>query len=486
MNKQIMLNEQIKNKNVVKYLFIVTILVFMAPSILYFLRGNKLFDVNTEYNYLLLPGKIKWLNTVSFGSMFLIIGLLYFEIIKKTNELFKTKKQLIIFILIISIMFAIVLPFTSTDIYYYMSTGWSEAKYGVNPYYIPVQQVIDTKLQEGEIDQLLQKVPHVWRNQTIVYGPLWPLICRILTTISAGNLEICLGIFKLLNLLIHMLNCYIIYKITNRKKFVAIYGLNPFVLFEFLSNVHNDIIVVFFMLLAIYFVRKKHKIIPAICTLALATAIKYYAILLTPFFVIYHFRNEKLKKKIPCTIGLAILFILIVMAFYLLYVKDIYVLRGISIQQNKLANSLYLLIGMYPTLSLTRAVNVANIATIVFLVIYMIVIPKKFFGKQEDITFIKCMRIYNTLLLIFLVFVITGFQTWYIMWIMPTMFFMKGKNIKRFLQLSIVIELALLPFFAINSHYSNGKWFLLLMYGIMGLLIICPKIKRRLMLKWQN
>ena len=108
---------------------------------------------------------------------------------------------------------------------------------------------------------MYNKVANCWRYETVVYGPLWTLICKLLTSISFGNIDVALAIFKGTNLIVHLINCLLIWKITHKKKFVLIYGTNPAILFEALSNVHNDIFIVLFILLAIQF-----DVISCICS----------------------------------------------------------------------------------------------------------------------------------------------------------------------------------------------------------------------------
>ena len=98
--------------------------------------------------------------------------------------------------------------------------------------------------------------------------------------ISNKNINICIITFKFINILIHLLNCYLIYKISNKKIFSVIYGLNPSILLEFIGNMHNDTILVAFILLAIYFIYKKNNLKISILFLALSTGMKYFSILL--------------------------------------------------------------------------------------------------------------------------------------------------------------------------------------------------------------
>lgn len=76
--------------------------------------------------------------------------------------------------------------------------------------------------------------------------------------------------------------------------FSLIYGLNPFILIEGISSVHNDMFVVMFILLAIYFLKNKKKILPSVVFLSLGAGIKYFPIILLPFMIIYHLEKKNL------------------------------------------------------------------------------------------------------------------------------------------------------------------------------------------------
>lgn len=345
--KDITQNDNIvkQKNNVIKVIMICISFVFAIPSIVYLLKGNSICNFHNSFNWLLqdnLGKEGKIINTICFFLLFSLFSFFYFIVIRKHKELFESRKQIFRFIAIIAFIFLFVLPLTSTDIFYYMGTGWSEACYKVNPYETSVEQVIETNAPE---DEMLNITPDVWKNQTVVYGPLWPVICKILTILSLGKVTICLFIFKVVNLLLHLLNCYLISKTTNRKIFVLMYGLNPLVLFEAISNVHNDIFMISLILLAIYFVLKKKKIWPGVIALALAASIKYFTILLLPFLLLYHYRKQKILPTIVKSIGFGIITIFIVAGFYLLYMDSITeFFDGILLQQTKLTKSILLLL----------------------------------------------------------------------------------------------------------------------------------------------
>lgn len=372
------------------------------------------------------------------------------------------------FILIVAIIFLVMLPLTSTDVFYYMGTGWTEAKYGVNPYYMPINEVIKERTDKENVDEMLSRTPQIWRGTTIVYGPVWPFICKILSGLSGGNIVLGLFIYKLFNLSIYLASSYLIFKITKGKKLCTLlYALNPLVLFEGLVNVHNDILVVFFILVALYFFIRKRKIAPTVIFLALATGVKYYAILLIPFLIIYHYRKEKPIKKIGYACAWAVLFLLVLACCYLLYTRDLAVLKGIIIQQSKFMNSIFLTVVL--NVSMKAGSLLSKGCMLAFIVIYIASIIKLLFTKKK-ITFTALIREYNWLLLLFIFGTITNFQSWYLLWILPTIFWQNGKTASNMLTITIAVALASVVFFILYESYKFGQYYYMLMLVLIFIL----------------
>src|SRR5699024_7090393 len=129
-----------------------------------------------------------------------------------------------IFIAIISLIFAIVIPFFSSDIFYYLGIGRLDSKYGQNPYYVTIEDYVEQNDINTDTDTVLRKgYENYWADTTVIYGPIWTIICKIISGITFGNIDIAIFTFKLVNILIHLLNCYLIYKLTNKKIFIIIY-----------------------------------------------------------------------------------------------------------------------------------------------------------------------------------------------------------------------------------------------------------------------
>ena len=270
-----------------KTIFIILSILFAIPSIIYWIQNKTVMGFSTYFNFFINTNINKIFSTIVYLTIFISMMVLYFYIIKR--NLFKNLKQIIKYVAIVGIIFILILPWTTSDIFYYMGVGELDAVYGQNPYYITIEEYYNENF-ENINDTILEKsASNVWADTTVVYGPVAQFIFKICSFISIKNVDICLFVFKLVNLLIHLANCYLIYKISGKKKFSVIYGLNPFILFEFIANVHNDIILVFFVILSIYFITKKRNIYFSILFLALATGIKYFTILLLPVVILYYY-----------------------------------------------------------------------------------------------------------------------------------------------------------------------------------------------------
>ncbi len=430
------LKKQITVSKIVTSIYLVCSVIFTVPSIIYLIKNKSIYYFTQIFTYTFLKATTmieNYINTAIYLLLFFILFFCYFYILKNIRKIFKSSKSLFVFILLIGILFSIIIPTTSLDVFSYIGNGWVDSNYKQNPYYVSVQEVMN----ENGVTEMTGKVAKCWRDEPVVYGPVWSFICKILTSFSFGKLLNALYIFKMTSLIVFLASSVLIYKITKKKFFVGLFALNPFILFEFLSNVHNDIFLVFFVLLAIYFVKNRKNIYLAVASIALATGIKYLSILLLPFVLVYALRKESIKTKIIKVVICAIEFVSILLAFYLLYVRDLQVLSGIFVQQNKYGRSIflilwYLLNGDDKALALIKIISL-----VIFGISYLAIVLKMFFGKNtEQLSFRNTMRMYQIFLLIFTFVLITNFNPWYVIWLFPTLMWQRAKNIRYTLYLS--------------------------------------------------
>ena len=432
-------------------IFIIASIAFVVPSIIYLVQNKSVYRFSWVWTYLFrfpTTSSERMVNAIMFFALITILFLAYILIAKKHKQIFKSKKQIFILIAIVSVLFAVIIPYTSTDVYSYIANGWSAAHYGENPYYVSTGEIVDGT---GQNEPMFNKVANCWRYETVVYGPLWTAICTILSWLSFGNIDVALIIFKLANLIVHLINCVLVYKLTRKKLFLILYGLNPFILFEALSNVHNDIFIILFILLAIYFTIRKKNLFLAVAFVALATAIKYLAILILPFIIIYYVREKSVGQRVKYCIICGIEYIAIIALFYAFYMKDLSVFAGLFMQQGKYNRSIFYI--LYEYLETGTVQIIQTVCLGIFALGYAYVCIRLLL--QKEIRFYQVIKKYNVILLIFTFILITNFNAWYIMWLFPTMFWLKSKSQETILALSYSSQIANFASFAL---WSEEAW----------------------------
>lgn len=416
--------------NFLKVTIVISSIFFVMPSIRYYIENGTILNFKAYFQFL-LNTEDRLVQTAVYLIVLLLLIITYILLIKRRKTAFKDIKSVFVLVAMVSIIFIAAIPFMCSDVFYYLGVGRIDSNYGQNPYYTTIEDFVESGNNSKYLNEdsvLAQGYANDWKDATVVYGPVWQLICKGIAFLSFGNIDIGLFVFKIVNIIIHLFNCYLIWKITNKKIFSLIYGLNPFILIEGISSCHNDIFVVMFILLAIYFLKNKKKILPSVVFLSLGAGIKYFPIILLPFMIIYHFREEKpLKRFLEC-IKYGIIFIVVLFVPYLIYIQDLNVMAGIFTQQEKLAKSIYILISEYFNKPENIVEITKNMLFGIFAIIYFftcIVILNK-----KEIKFKNMMEKANCFLIPFIFLLITNFQPWYIMWLFPILMWQRPDTIK--------------------------------------------------------
>lgn len=231
-------------KKYLKYGYIIVSILLVIPSVIYWIQNGTINGFNLYFNFFLNDNTNKIITTTCYLVLMIILATLYIIIIKNKN-IFESIGNLIKYVGVINIIFILMTSWTLSDIFYYMGVGELDDEYNQNPYYITIDQYYSENVNDMNDEIMEQAKDNVWANTTIVYGPVSQIIFKIFTQISNKKIDVCLLVFKLVNRIIHILNCYLIYVLSKKKIFSIIYGLNPLVLIEFIGNAHNDIILFF-------------------------------------------------------------------------------------------------------------------------------------------------------------------------------------------------------------------------------------------------
>ena len=435
-------------KKVALMLIIVVLLIFAIISINHLINLKEPLKMN---NTSLVYEKIeKYEDMQKNGIIYLVfigsltIGyiLLFFNHKNKESfEFFKNKKVFIGSIIIVSVLAFLIIPNNSQDIYYYLSVGRLDSRYGVNSYEQKLEEVQGNYLE----DEIVQSSEPL--GTTFVYGPLWYLICKIFGKMPINSSAMMMVIFKLCILMIHLLNTYLIYKTSRNKNKIRntlIYALNPLIIFEGLINAHNDVFLLNTVLFAFYF-KKKDKIPIAVLFLSLGALIKYVPIILLPFVI------EKEKSKIKK--GLYVLEL--ILTYVIIGTAILGTTKGLTAfmaQTEIYMNSIYLIFFMNPIIN----ENVlAIIGKVIFAIIYLLLMIYMYFIKNKENEEFRG-NIYTNIIILFLLLVITNFRAWYFIWLFVMIPFLSKEKIDKIIIVSIILELANFIMYGISDDYSLG------------------------------
>lgn len=219
--------------------------------------------------------------------IFIISYSLYFIIYKYLNWKKLHVKHLIFIILVLHFIFILIPFLTSNDIYSYIFQTRVFGVFKENTFLVPYDKF--------SFDPLYFHIKTVWSSETNLHGPLFVLIGSIINIIGKNNLIILVLLFKLTLISSNVLSAFLIYKITKSLKALYLYALNPLVIFELSGNAHADSLLILFMLLSFYYIKKGE--LAGILHTFFSALIKYSTLMFLPFQIIF-LKNLGTKKLI--------------------------------------------------------------------------------------------------------------------------------------------------------------------------------------------
>lgn len=180
-----------------------------------------------------------------------------------------------------SLVFGLVLlylyPYDAADIFDYIIHGRMTGVYGANPYRnVPNDYPDDPFLSYA-----------AWKSDPSPYGPLWELLAGAAARLAGDEFvsvvfayKLIPGIFLLLSILVAAL---ILHRVSPEKALpgVLLLAWNPVVLYETWGNGHNDIVMIFWVLAAVWALTRGHFGL-AFLALTSGTLVKFIPVLLFP------------------------------------------------------------------------------------------------------------------------------------------------------------------------------------------------------------
>ncbi len=245
----------------------------------------------SQYYTMPLPGLYSFQNA---SPQLLLVGwVILFQIYYIGYRLCPARpsRQVMTLLVAFPIFFSLILlfmyPIGANDLFEYIFRGHTLAHLHVNP--------MLTTPSAFPHDPLL---PYVWwKDVTGTYGPLWELLSGSISWLVGPHLLYLLFAYKLL-VTAHVWGSTALVYATLRvirpdyaARGLFLFAWNPAVQFELIGNGHNDGVLIFWLLAAIYLlVCRRHLL--SLLALTTGVLVKFIPLLLMPLFLIALWRNN--------------------------------------------------------------------------------------------------------------------------------------------------------------------------------------------------
>jgi alpha-1,6-mannosyltransferase len=419
------------------WIYLAASLLFVVPSCFaWFRRGFNVTVHETDYFLGQFPSAIHMGKAIHCVGL-LTLGWLYWLAFKSIKPCLRETDGSRLFQLsgLITVVYLLGVPWLSPDVFVYIGTGWLEAKYGLNPYYHAIAEVPSFQSIEMFSNVVLDFV-----NMPRSYGPFFQKLMVLITYLSDGNVQISLLLVKVIWAASHLVNGLLVWKICRAcgKPPMApffLFTFNPLILFNVVTCAHNDGLMMSFVLLACLLAARKKW---TMCHLALAAAVnvKYIALLLFPFFLIYSFKQDPVPTKVKKLLVAVSVFSGAILAGHLIYLNDTaFVTRILTGQLTLYRQSFFVLIMFL--LSLAHSFSAAAMGyarragELAFVIVYGVVLLRSLMGKFH-LDFRQLIRTSFWVLTGYLLIASTVVAEWYLTWIIPLAFILCEHAYQRF------------------------------------------------------
>lgn len=217
-----------------------------------FIDMNLQLSVNPLFLYLQKPLHTlvfshRPLTAIVFSVMLFALFGLYVYLFIGADRIFTSWKAILWRIILMGIILVFSYPAFSYDIFNYLTTAKIAYFYRENPYVIMPTEFT------GEPYLAFTRAA----NKVALYGPFWILVTAIPYFLGNGNIWQTILVYKIINFILYALCSFLIYKTTRSIKNVVFFAFNPLVLIEVLISCHNDVIMMFLMMIGVVMWYKK-------------------------------------------------------------------------------------------------------------------------------------------------------------------------------------------------------------------------------------
>ncbi|HTP06611.1 MAG TPA: hypothetical protein VMP08_00055, partial [Anaerolineae bacterium] len=303
-------------------------------------------------------------------------------------------------------------PYDAADLFDNIMHGRIISVYGANPF-----QKIASDFSSDPFYRYT-----AWRYVVSAYGPLWESLASVVTHVSGKGVIANVLAFKL-TLSAFWVGCIVLIALIMRRAApdralaaVVLFAWNPIVLYETIGNGHNDITLVFWMLLAAWLLIDRRYGL-ALIALIIGTLFKYIPVLLIPTALIIGWRDlGQWRPRVRLIIFTALIGGALVLAAFAPFWHGADTL-SVDRRAHMFTTSLPAVINVALTPSLgeetagDRIALIAAGATVLFALVQTV-------RAWRDRSVLSFTRSAFYILLFYLLITCLWFQQWYVVWLL--------------------------------------------------------------------
>jgi hypothetical protein len=349
---------------------------------------------------------------LAYGSLLLVLYGLYLAAYRLVRQLPSPPRLWLILstAALLSLPLLQTYPINATDLFRYWLHGRITSLYQANTY---------TAAPADFPDDPYLPLAGEWADESSPYGPVWEILAAGIALLSPQNLFAGLMGFKLAGLVAFLLCGWLIWLLladtspNHRAGYTLLWAWNPALLLTFVMDAHNDVLMLFWLLLGLWVIRRGQPT-AGLSLMLLAALTKPVALLPIPIFFLACWRDSQKRGRLLS--GTAVTSLLLILVTFLPFGSPLPLLARLSRESAAYPGFspltiVLLFIQEVGTLTAVHLQTVANIGRLLFLGMAGWLVWRTWYGRSP----------LRAAADIFFTYLLTAptFRVWYAAWPFP-------------------------------------------------------------------
>lgn len=344
---------------------------------------------------------------------FVSVGLLYFVGLRAVHRTSSKTAWMIVIGGTLTFIgaFLFMAPLDARDIYDNIFHGRILGVYGANPF-----------------RDLISSFPHDpffkfpwWKNSPSAYGPLWEALAGVTARLAGDGIVANILAFKILPGIFHLMSIAVVVLFLRRVEpqralsGALLLGWNPVLLYETWGNGHNDIAMMFWVLLAALLISKKQYSLGTLSLVA-GTLIKFIPVLLIPAAMLIGYHSlENLKSRFWFIVKTSLVSAFLIMMVYVPFwngIETFSIGRRMLMFTTSAPTVIYKI--LQPALGWSEAARLVSLGALTLLAVFTLILTLRVQKQESTKDFLQTAF---HILAFYLLVACLWFQQWYGVWL---------------------------------------------------------------------